>query len=82
VLAWYDDENRVGELEPVGTHPDHRRRGLGRATNLFALDRLSAAGATHAIVSCRGDAAYPIPRLLYESVGFRELSRQVPLVRR
>jgi hypothetical protein len=25
---------------------------------------------------------YPIPRLLYESVGFRELSRQVPLVRR
>ena len=27
-LAWLDDANRVGELEPVGTHPDYRRRGL------------------------------------------------------
>jgi len=26
-LAWLDDDNRVGELEPVGTHEDHLRRG-------------------------------------------------------
>jgi ribosomal protein S18 acetylase RimI-like enzyme len=81
VLAWYDDENRVGELEPVGTHPAFRRRGLARAATLDALRRLHEAGATHAIVSCRGDAAYPVPRLLYETVGFRELSRQVRLRR-
>jgi ribosomal protein S18 acetylase RimI-like enzyme len=76
-LAWYDDENRVGELEPVGTHPDHRRRGLGRAVNLFALQRLRDAGAERAIVLCRGDDEYPMPKRLYESVGFRQHSRSV-----
>ena len=76
-LAWLDEENGVGELEPVGTHEDHRRRGLGRAVNLFALRRLREEGATEAIVACRGDAAYPAPARLYESVGFRERVRTV-----
>lgn len=80
-LAWYDEENRVGELEPVGTDPAARRRGLARAVNLFALDRLRASGATRAIVACRGDDAYVAPRRLYESVGFSELSRQRKYVR-
>lgn len=74
-LAWLDDENRVGQFEPVGTHADHQRLGLGRAVNLFALHRLREEGATLALVACRGDAAYPIPSKLYESVGFREFSR-------
>jgi predicted N-acetyltransferase YhbS len=74
-LAWLDDVNRVGEFEPVGTHADHQRRGLGRAVNLFALHRLRDEGATLGLVACRGDAAYPIPCKLYESVGFREWSR-------
>jgi predicted N-acetyltransferase YhbS len=75
VLAWLDEVNGVGEFEPVGTHADHQRLGLGRAVNLFALHRLRDEGATLALVACRGDAAYPIPRKLYESVGFREFSR-------
>jgi predicted N-acetyltransferase YhbS len=74
-LAWLDEENRVGQFEPVGTHADHQRLGLGRAVNLFALHRLREEGATLALVACRGDAAYPIPCKLYGSVGFRELSR-------
>ena len=45
-LAWLDDANRVGELEPVGTHPDYRRRGLASAVCLFALHRLQEEGAT------------------------------------
>ena len=81
-LAWLDDANGVGELEPVGTHPDHRRRGLGRAVNLFALQQLRAAGAGRATVGCRGDDAYPVPKRLYRSVGFRELVRYVPFVKR
>ena len=81
-LAWYDPGLGVGELEPVGTHRDHRRKGIARAVNLYALHRLKAAGATEAIVACRGDADYPAPKQLYESVGFRELSRQVAYVRR
>jgi ribosomal protein S18 acetylase RimI-like enzyme len=74
-LAWLDEVNRLGEFEPVGTHEDHRGLGLGRAVNLFALRRLRDEGATEALVQCRGDDAYPIPRKLYESVGFEELWR-------
>jgi ribosomal protein S18 acetylase RimI-like enzyme len=77
-LAWLDDANGVGELEPVGTHADHQRLGLGRAVNLFALQRLREEGATVALVACRGDDAHPIPRRLYESVGFREAVRMLP----
>jgi predicted N-acetyltransferase YhbS len=76
-LAWLDDQNAIGELEPVGTHADHRRRGLGRAASLFALHRLRQEGARSALVACRGDAAYPIPRLLYESVGFWPIARKI-----
>ncbi len=77
VLAWYDDENRVGELEPVGTHADFRRLGLARAASFFALRRLRDEGAERAIVLCRGDEGYPAPKRLYESVGFRQHSRSI-----
>ena len=66
-LVWPDDENRVGELEPVGVRDDFRRRGLGAAVCTFALRRLHAEGGRQAIVYCAGDAACA----LYESIGFR-----------
>lgn len=77
VLAWYDDANRVGLFEPVGTHQDFRRLGLARAVSLDALRRLREAGAELAVVACRGDDAHPVPRRLYESVGFRQHARSV-----
>jgi ribosomal protein S18 acetylase RimI-like enzyme len=77
-LAWLDDENRVGELEPVGTHPDHRRRGLAAAVCRFALRRLRDEGATRAIVySIEGSEA----TALYESIGLREHARSLELVK-
>jgi GNAT superfamily N-acetyltransferase len=80
-LGWLDEQNAVGELEPVGTHPHHRRRGLASAVCLFALTQMRAAGAGQALVGSRGDAAYPVPKLVYESIGFRELSRSIPFVK-
>ncbi|MEX2158558.1 MAG: GNAT family N-acetyltransferase [Dehalococcoidia bacterium] len=79
-LGWYDEDNHAGEFEPVGTHPAHRRLGLARAVLLFGMQRFRDAGAEHAIIGCRGDAGYPAPKLVYESVGFRELSRDMPFV--
>jgi ribosomal protein S18 acetylase RimI-like enzyme len=76
-LGWLDAANRTGILEPVGTHPDHRRRGLARAACLFTLRQLRAAGAEIGLVGSRGDLAYPVPTLLYESIGFRELTRSL-----
>ena len=81
-LGWYDERNRLAEFEPVGTDPAARRRGLARALTLFGMHRFRKAGATRVIVACRGDSAHTAPARLYESVGFRELSRQRPLIRR
>jgi hypothetical protein len=50
--------------------------------NLDALRRLRAAGAERAIVLCRGDEDHPAPKLLYESVGFRQHSRSVDFRKR
>jgi ribosomal protein S18 acetylase RimI-like enzyme len=36
-LMWFDEVNRAAEFEPVGTHPDCRRRGLGRALLLHGM---------------------------------------------
>jgi len=43
-LCWPDDENRVGEFEPVGVRVEFRRRGLGAAVCTFALQRLHEEG--------------------------------------
>lgn len=74
-IMWYDAANKVGELEPVGTHPDYRRMGLGEAVCLSALHAAKAAGATRAIVYPRGDAAYPVPGKLYTKLGFKPYGR-------
>ena len=78
-LVWYDDANRVGELEPVGTHPDQRRRGLASAVILHALRRLRDAGAETAVVYAGGREEDAPARALYESLGFRRHSCAVPL---
>jgi ribosomal protein S18 acetylase RimI-like enzyme len=72
-LVWPDDENRVGELEPVGVREDFRRRGLGAAVCTFALRRLHEEGGRQAIVYCVSDEACG----LYESLGFRRHSTVV-----
>jgi GNAT superfamily N-acetyltransferase len=80
-IMWLDEANATVEFEPVGTHPDYRRRGLGRALLLHGMQRARAAGADHATVVCMGAPGRPEARGLYYSVGFRELSRDVPLIK-
>lgn len=70
-LCWLDEENGVGELEPVGAHPDFQRMGCARAASVEALRRLRQLGADTAVVYHTGDAA----AALYESLGFREITR-------
>ena len=77
VLCWYDEANRVGELEPVGTHPDFRRRGYAALTVRYALQRLHEAGAQQVVVYAGGRDEDARARALYESVGFRRHARVV-----
>ena len=74
-ITWLDDQNEVGELEPVGTHPDYRRLGLARAVCLSGLHALRMHGAKTAIAYPRGDDAYPVPAKVYASLGFRPYAR-------
>jgi ribosomal protein S18 acetylase RimI-like enzyme len=68
-LAWWDPVARVGEFEPVGTHPDHRRLGLARAALTLGLRRFAERGAR--IVQVYADAGEIGPDALYETSGFR-----------
>jgi ribosomal protein S18 acetylase RimI-like enzyme len=80
-IMWFDEANKTVEFEPVGTHPDYRRLGLARAMLLHGMNRARAAGATHATVVCLGAPGHPAARGLYYGVGFRELSRDAPLIK-
>ncbi len=81
-LGWLDDVNRAGLLEPVGCAPSYRRRGLARAVSLACLRGMRAAGAETAHVNPRGDDAYPVPGLLYRSIGFQPGARTITLRRK
>lgn len=80
-IMWLDEANRTVEFEPVGTHPEHRRRGLARAMLLHGMHLARAAGATHATVACLGAPGHPKARALYHGLGFREISRDAPLMK-
>lgn len=80
-IMWLDEANRTVEFEPVGTHPAYRRLGLARAMMLHGMHLARAAGATHATVVCAGAPARPQACGLYHGLGFRELSRDVPLIK-
>ena len=80
-IAWFDAANRTAEFEPVGTHPEYRRRGLSTAMLLHAMHVVRDAGADSMTVACLG-APGNAALSLYESVGFREISRDTELVKR
>ncbi|WP_406389738.1 GNAT family N-acetyltransferase [Streptomyces sp. NBC_00887] len=80
-IMWLDEANRTVEFEPVGTHPDYRRLGLGKAMLRHGMHVARAAGATRVMVACLGAPGHPQARGLYYGVGFTEFTRDAPLIR-
>lgn len=64
------DENKTGCFEPVGTHPDHRRRGLARAMMQRGLRRLQELGA-HCVTV--GTGYHMDANKLYIALGFSQV---------
>ena len=73
-ICWLDAGSKTGLFEPVGTHPAHRGKKLGRAVMLEGLWRLRALGARSALVTSLHDNEAASG--LYESVGFRTVDRE------
>jgi ribosomal protein S18 acetylase RimI-like enzyme len=65
--AWIDSENGIAEIDPVGTHPAHQRRGLARAILVETFRRLHGAGVRLAYID--SSPSRPIAGRLYESLG-------------
>lgn len=63
---WFDDVTRCGMLEPVGTVPEHQRKGLARTLIGEGLRRLRRLGAKMAYVGSYSPEAHA----LYEAAGF------------
>lgn len=60
--AWMEGEFGTAEIDPVATHPDHRRLHLAEAAITEALNRLSICGARVAWIA-GGAEPYPSNRL-------------------
>lgn len=68
VVTWYDELNRTGLMEAVGTHVNHRQIGLGRAIVRFAAHHMAAAGMEYATVA--NSESNTASSALYRSAGF------------
>ena len=63
-------QGSLGELELNAVHPDHQRRGVGRALTSAALDRLRTLGAEVASVATGTDAGHAPALAAYRAAGF------------
>ncbi|MGP4080672.1 GNAT family N-acetyltransferase [Pseudalkalibacillus sp. R45] len=70
-LIWFDEVNKVGLLEPVGTDPRFRRMGLASSVCKLALNALCDKGAKTAVVVCTSSDASE----LYKSIGFQQIAQ-------
>lgn len=67
-IIWPDPINHIGLFEPVGTHSDFQRQGLGKAVVTAGLHQLKAYGMDRAMVCAQDDN--PPALQLYQAVGF------------
>ncbi|HMA33095.1 MAG TPA: GNAT family N-acetyltransferase [Chloroflexia bacterium] len=74
-IAWLDAANRLGEFEPVGTHPAFRGQGLAQAVVHEGCRRLHAAGAQ--AVMLLTSESNTAARHLYARLGFVEQQREI-----
>ena len=72
--VWVDRLNRSMLFEPVGTHADFRRRGIGKALMVYALKRMQAEhDLKYAYVCHQPPPKNAAAAALYAAVGFKKL---------
>lgn len=74
-LLWLHADGHTGQIEPMATHPDFQRRGLGRAAIYTGLAQAAALGATRAVVGTGSNNLRS--QGMYQSAGFRLNYRRI-----
>jgi len=70
--VWVDNINHSILFEPVGTHEDFRRRGIGKALMVYVLKRMQAEHGIQVAIVCHEPPDKNVASgALYASVGFR-----------
>lgn len=64
-IVWYDEINKIGHLEPLGTHPDHRGKKLAQQLMNACFTRLQKLGATKMPMTGGFDP-------FYKAIGFKK----------
>jgi mycothiol synthase len=70
IVGWLDPLRRIGQIEPMGVHPDFQKLGLSRTLLFTIIQRFQAAGADYALVETNLERNPA--RHAYEAVGFRQ----------
>lgn len=68
-LVWFDALSRTGTFEPVGVHPKHQGKGLGKVLMAAGVAALQERGPHKTTVSTRESNLKAVQ--LYEKLGFR-----------
>lgn len=80
-LAWFDPATGVAEVEPLGVHPNHRRRGLAGALCHEVAKRVAERGGAEVYIHSGPNPGYPAPPAAYTKAGFRTVRRGIVFVR-
>jgi GNAT superfamily N-acetyltransferase len=82
-IVWLDPRLGVAEIEPLGIHPAHRRKGLAGALCHEAVARVARRGGSEVFINTGPRPAYPAPAAAYARAGFavRALGRRYRLER-
>ena len=74
-LAWFDPSIGVAEIEPMGVHPDHRRKGLAGSLCHEVARRVAERGGSEVFINSGPNEGYPAPPAAYTKAGFRTVRR-------
>ena len=64
-IVWWDEKNQIATLEPVGTVPDYRRKGLAQAVVYEGIRQAADHGAKHVLVGSGQE--------FYLAIGFEKI---------
>jgi ribosomal protein S18 acetylase RimI-like enzyme len=78
ITTWQDQPAGIGHIPNIAIHRDFRGQGLGRLLIEHALAHFRRSGLSHAKIETL--VHNEVGQHLYESLGFREVARQIHFV--